>query len=676
MSIFSSNQFKKNFKFLNKSKLFDQEWYISEYKLPRSINALEHFIKRGWKSGFNPSVYFDTNWYLQTNTDVKSAGICPLTHFLRFGIHENRSTSPFFDPTKMTHRARAALNETHPLLAYITNHDLFKKDAVNLFDIDFYQSAAAVQGVSIDGDPFKHFMHNGWRLGLDPHPLFSVSYYINSNPDVKLAGINPLAHYASAGGAELRRPHPQFDCEHYVRQIADWSKQQGYTPLQHFLDVGVHIGANPNSDFDVNYYLRVNHDVRDDGINPFVHFIVHGQKEGRPHQDPSRKRRTREQGLSAAESATLGTSLRSPTTPISVVIPTYNRVQVLAETLACCFSLGSKPEIEFIIINDGSTDGTADFLNDLKGRMSNVEVIHTSNGGPGSARNLGVARARHDVVLFMGDDIRPAGPDFFNAHSDFHERRNSLGEAVVGKTIWPNGRSLDVGPVMRHIQGRGGEQFGFADLTPYEWIDWRFFYTSNISMKKAAVKDWSQDGFSDHFKLYGFEDIELAYRLSKGNNGLRIFYDPLSVGEHIHPYNFEQFVQRQLNTGRMARTFLDIHPDAAEALGLTTILLSLSDENHDKSKDMSDILAIFEGIRGWTNYLERHLFLGNSGFHDDLMSAFFEYSFYVGFINAARSPTENTGAALQAAFNTFLTRMRRSLRTEVTSHEHIFPLVP
>ena len=55
----------------------------------------------------------------------------------------------------------------------------------------------------------------GWAAGLDPHPLFSVKFYLLRNPDVLNSGQEPLSHYIEFGSDELRDPHPLFVSKHY-----------------------------------------------------------------------------------------------------------------------------------------------------------------------------------------------------------------------------------------------------------------------------------------------------------------------------------------------------------------------------------------------------------------------------------------------------------------------------
>lgn len=83
----------------------------------------------------------------------------------------------------------------------------------------------------------------------------------------------------------------------------------------------------------------------------------------------------------------------------SVVIPTFNRSGFLAEALASVWAQ-SFDDYEVIVVDDGSTDGTREYLCGL-GR---VRVINQARQGPGVARNTGVANAAGQYVAFLDSD--------------------------------------------------------------------------------------------------------------------------------------------------------------------------------------------------------------------------------------------------------------------------------
>jgi glycosyltransferase involved in cell wall biosynthesis len=84
----------------------------------------------------------------------------------------------------------------------------------------------------------------------------------------------------------------------------------------------------------------------------------------------------------------------------SVVIPTFNRASLLGRTLESVWSQRFT-DFEVIIVDDGSTDGTVDFLYQ---RGWPVQLIMQSNLGGGAARNVGACRARGDYLAFLDSD--------------------------------------------------------------------------------------------------------------------------------------------------------------------------------------------------------------------------------------------------------------------------------
>src|SRR5690606_12074024 len=292
-----------------------------------------------------------------------------------------------------------------------------------------------------------------------------------------------------------------------------------------------------------------------------------------------------------------------------------------AETLRRCHACAGGVELEFVVIDDGSRDDTAARLEALAGEIPNLVWRTVPNGGPGQARNLGASLAKHDVILFLGDDIQPKDDAFFRTHAELHALHPERSLAVLGKVVWPNRRVGDVSFVMSHVQGRNGEQFGYADLAPYTFVDWRFFYTANVSVKRALVDDWRSEGFSSDFTLAAYEDGEFAYRMSLRDDPLRIFYAPASVGTHHHPYTVEGFMGRQLNAGMMARVFCERHPNSevAAMLGMSGVQHALRTPPHPQgARNAADFLSVIEGVKSWVRLVDQHQQLGSQAWHDEL----------------------------------------------------------
>jgi glycosyltransferase involved in cell wall biosynthesis len=148
-----------------------------------------------------------------------------------------------------------------------------------LFDRDWYLA----QGPAAAGtDPLGHYLRAGAAAGLDPHPLFDTTWYLDRYPDIRAAGPNPLAHYLERGSLESRNPHPLFDSHWYLEQNPQ-VRAAGINPLVHYLRAGN--GLDPNPLFDGAWYLAQNPDARAAGANPLAHYVTVGAAQGR---DPNR----------------------------------------------------------------------------------------------------------------------------------------------------------------------------------------------------------------------------------------------------------------------------------------------------------------------------------------------------------------------------------------------------
>src|SRR3990170_2838516 len=85
---------------------------------------------------------------------------------------------------------------------------------------------------------------------------------------------------------------------------------------------------------------------------------------------------------------------------VSVIIPTYNREKYIVETLQSVFAQ-TFTDYEVIVIDDGSTDNTADVLRPY---LDRIVYIRKPNGGQGSARNVGIKVAKGEYIAFLDSD--------------------------------------------------------------------------------------------------------------------------------------------------------------------------------------------------------------------------------------------------------------------------------
>ncbi len=89
------------------------------------------------------------------------------------------------------------------------------------------------------------------------------------------------------------------------------------------------------------------------------------------------------------------------TEPVSVIVPAYNEKEGI-EAAVQSLAGGDYPHIEVVVVDDGSTDGTASLVEQM--RLPNVRVVRVPNGGKSNALNTGIALARHDLIVTVDGD--------------------------------------------------------------------------------------------------------------------------------------------------------------------------------------------------------------------------------------------------------------------------------
>lgn len=224
---------------------------------------------------------------------------------------------------------------------------------------------------------------------------------------------------------------------------------------------------------------------------------------------------------------------------VSIVIPTFNRSNILTKAIRAHLSQSALGDIkEILVIDDGSCDGTEARVADLA-RESPVPIRYRRqlNRGQAAARNVGIREATGEIILFADDDIIPA-PELLAEHLRWHDRHANLRVAVMGYVEWsPEVRPT---PFMRWF-GLDGPLFAYGHFGgKVELDDFRVFYSCNASLKTEFLRQTGS--FDEDFQGYGYEDAELGYRLMK--NGMRLLYNPAALAYHYKHVTFAQACHR------------------------------------------------------------------------------------------------------------------------------------
>mgnify|MGYP001481695626 FL=1 len=193
---------------------------------------------------------------------------------------------------------------------------------------------------------------------------------------------------------------------------------------------------------------------------------------------------------------------------VSVVIPAHNAQSHLPECLASVIRQAGDFMLEIIVVDDGSTDATADIAR----QWENIKCLTQCNRGPSAARNTGIAEAQGEfIALLDADDLWPAGK--------LAAQLRVLQQHPEAAMVFGDCRQFDDGgPWLRTQFERGG--LGHAawgpvpvlhDAYPRLLRD-NFITTGSVVLRRAVLTEVG--GFAEDLRLV--EDLDLWLRIAGG----------------------------------------------------------------------------------------------------------------------------------------------------------------
>ncbi|MBC7236984.1 MAG: glycosyltransferase family 2 protein [Chloroflexi bacterium] len=227
------------------------------------------------------------------------------------------------------------------------------------------------------------------------------------------------------------------------------------------------------------------------------------------------------------------TGTKSPR--VSVIIPVYNGAGTLDECLATV--LGSTwRDLEVVVVNDGSTDATAQIARRWADRDSRCRVIDLpQNAGAARAKNIGAQHARGEILFFTDADIRVPAPLLSYVLEDLADPRV---DGVVG------------------LLGQSCPYHNFASEFKNLWMHFTYrrqprevglFFTSAAAIRREIFA--REGGFDSHYQGASItEDIELGQRLRA--KGYRLVLDQRATVEHCKHYTLGEVLRTDLLRAR------------------------------------------------------------------------------------------------------------------------------
>ncbi len=269
---------------------------------------------------------------------------------------------------------------------------------------------------------------------------------------------------------------------------------------------------------------------------------------------------------------------------LSVVIPTRGRGRKLCACLRALARQTVDPaRIEVLVGFDGPDEPGAAAARDAwasAGGRAALHLVQCPREGYNAARNRLLEVARGRVLLSLNDDVIPA-PGLVEAHLRAHvlgrpplrggsERASGHPAAghsaiIVGRSPWaiPENDTL-----FDRLVRETGMIFFYSEMDaapPDRWRNWGFRHAWGLNLSAPIDLVRAVGGFTAIPRRYGYDDIELAWRLSH-RFGLPVLYRPEAEATHDHRYTPADVLARERCLGEAAWHFARRNPPFAMEL--------------------------------------------------------------------------------------------------------------
>jgi cellulose synthase/poly-beta-1,6-N-acetylglucosamine synthase-like glycosyltransferase len=210
---------------------------------------------------------------------------------------------------------------------------------------------------------------------------------------------------------------------------------------------------------------------------------------------------------------------------VSIIVPTFNGASRIGRCIEALVDQAERHDAEILIVNDGSTDNTADVVRQYAG----IRLITQGNAGPAAARNRGAFEAAGTILVFTDDDCAPTAGWLDTMLAPFDDP-----EVVGVKGVY---RTTQKSLVARFVQTEYEDRYRLME----RFHDIDFIDTYSAAFRRDRFIEMA--GYDTSFPVACAEDIELSYRMSA--RGWKMKFIPEAVVYHTHPATFWAYLKKK-----------------------------------------------------------------------------------------------------------------------------------
>jgi GT2 family glycosyltransferase len=290
----------------------------------------------------------------------------------------------------------------------------------------------------------------------------------------------------------------------------------------------------------------------------FVECVLHGLgrrdiRHIRRFLVQTRRSRREEQDVNASSEPC---PARSPKTSVTIVMATRDNADFLRRTISGILEKTRFGQLDLVIVDNGSTDPRALSLLQSAGKDERVTLLRAP--GPfnfAALNNLGAAKARGDVLVFLNNDMEIIEPEWLR---QLAERAIDPQVGAVGcKLLYPDGRIQHAGVVLGIGDGTGHFDAGRRDGEP-SWLGRNLILheasaVTGACLAVARSKFAAAGGFDAVRLPVEYNDIDLCLRLEE--LGFATLWTPFARVVHFESASRGKATFRRLDTHAAERTY-------------------------------------------------------------------------------------------------------------------------
>ncbi|CAH9067179.1 Validoxylamine A glucosyltransferase [Pseudoalteromonas holothuriae] len=259
---------------------------------------------------------------------------------------------------------------------------------------------------------------------------------------------------------------------------------------------------------------------------------------------------------------------------ISIVIPTYNSMLLLKETLdSLLLQTLNRERFEVIVVDDGSSDGTKQIVDQFR-KLLDISYYYIEDKGfrVSSGRNLGLHFAKYPITLFL-DSGMIANKEMLFSHLNEHLFNNK--KVAIGMSYGVEEFSLVNAQALNNILLSNGLNESFNKLKDipklydcrYSTVQsigfdlsvssapWVICWGGNVSARTSFLRQVG--GFDEWFNSWGGEDVDLGIRLFKNHGQFVVLKEQCAIHKPHPKFEEKNKITSRKNIDYIVRKYTD-----------------------------------------------------------------------------------------------------------------------